>query len=124
MGSLDIDENKSQFLIRAYQPGTLKINDKTFNQSLIITPSKLIENWSPQMVTEITTHSFDLIMELKPDILLIGTGAKQVFIASELYGSLINQGIGVEIMSTQAACRTFNALSSENRNVAAALIIR
>jgi len=61
--------------------------------------------------------------ELKPDVLLIGTGATHVFLSLDIYGDLINQGIGVEVMSTSAACRTFNALSAEGRHVVAALLI-
>lgn len=124
MASLDLDENKAQFQIRGYEPGSLKINNQIYHHSLIITPDSLIENWAPQSVAELTKESFADLYRIKPDILLIGTGAKQVFIDSELYGELINIGVGIEIMSTQSACRTYNALSAEDRNVAAALIIK
>lgn len=124
MAHLDLDENKSLYQIRAYKPGIIQVNDKVLHHSIIITPTKLIENWTPERVENLNDHSFDMILEMKPDVLLIGTGEKQIFIANELYGVLINKGIGVELMSTQAACRTYNALSAENRNVVAALIIR
>ena len=65
-----------------------------------------------------------MILDFEPEILLIGTGDQLTFPLLEIYGDLINAGIGVEIMDTHAACRTYNALTSENRNVAAALIIR
>jgi uncharacterized protein len=124
MASLDLDENQSAYQIRAFKPGTIQINDKILDRSVIITPSQLIENWQPQNVQELTAESLAPVASLKPDILLIGTGSTMVLIAVEIYGALINQGIGVEIMDTSAACRTFNALSAENRNVAAALLIR
>src|SRR5690348_13682824 len=123
MATLQLDENRATYQIRAYQPGTLQINDKTLTTSTIVTPNDLIENWPPQTAAELTTESFNPIIELKPDILLIGTGSKHILLPVTLYGELINQGIGVEIMDTSAACRTFNALSAEDRNVAAALII-
>jgi uncharacterized protein len=124
MASLDLDENQSAYQIRAFKPGTIHINDKILDRSVIITPSQLIENWQPQNAQELTAESLAPVAALKPDILLIGTGSTMVLIAVEIYGELINQGIGVEIMDTSAACRTFNALSAENRNVAAALLIR
>lgn len=121
---LDLDNNESRYQIRAYQPGAIVINEQTFAQSVIIAPNQLIEHWAPQSAADITAADFLPIMAMKPTILLIGTGAKQIFISTSLYGELINANIGVEIMDTSAACRTYNALSAENRNVVAALIIR
>lgn len=124
MPSLNIDENKSTYQIRAYQPGMIQVNEQKLAASLILTPNKLIADWSPQSMGELDMASLAPIIELHPTILLIGTGAQQEFLSIELYGELINQGIGVEVMTTSAACRTFNALSAEDRNVAAALIIK
>lgn len=124
MPTLNLDENRSAYQIRSFKPGAIQINEKVLTQSVIVAPDKLIENWMPQTVSELTSEALSQVTALKPDILLIGTGSKLVFLNIELYGELINQGIGVEIMDTSAACRTFNALSSENRNVVAALIIK
>lgn len=123
MPTLDIDENHANYQIRAYKPGMIKVNERVFTHSIIVSPDKLIENWPPKSVHEINSESFAEILALKPDILLIGTGNKLVFLATSVYGELINHGIGVEIMDTSAACRTYNALSAENRRVTAALII-
>lgn len=124
MPSLTLDDNSALYQIRAYQPGSITVNDKTLSNSIIITPIQLVEDWPPQSIDDVTTESLSLIVEMRPDILLIGTGANIVFIPAEIYGHLINLGIGVELMDTSAACRTYNALSAENRNVAAALLIR
>lgn len=123
MTSLNLDENPAFYQIRSYQPGKLQINEKILIKSVIITPNQLIENWAPQTISELSSQSFDLIGTLKPDILLIGTGTEHIFLPVELYGALINQQIGVEVMSTSAACRTYNALSAEGRQVAAALLL-
>jgi uncharacterized protein len=121
---LDLDENHALFQIRAFKPGLIQINDKMYTQSIIIAPRQLIENSFPQTVADISSQSFAEILALKPDILLIGTGSTMVFLPIEVYGGLLNQGIGVEVMNTSAACRTYNALTAENRNVVAALILR
>lgn len=123
MATLDLDNNQSHYQIRAYQKGSLKVNDKIITTSIIITANELIENWQPRTITELTADSLQPVITLKPDILLIGTGSALVFPAPAIYGHIINLGIGVEIMDTSAACRTFNALTAENRRVAAALII-
>lgn len=124
MATLDLDENNATYQIRAFKPGIIQVNEKTLTQSIIIAPNELIENWGPQVVSELSLEAFSPIIAMKPDVLLIGTGATLVFLPVEMYGELINQGIGVEVMDTGAACRTFNALSAENRRVVAALIIR
>jgi len=124
MAPLDLDENQAKYQVRAFNPGLIQINEKVFTRSLIITPDQLLENWAPQSITELTAATLTPIISLQPDILLIGTGSKLVLLSPEIYGELINLGIGVEVMDTRAACRTYNALSAENRRVAAALIIQ
>ncbi|VVC76277.1 hypothetical protein AQUSIP_15860 [Aquicella siphonis] len=123
MATLDLDDNQAQYQIRSFKPGAIQVNEKTITSSIIITPDELVPDWQPQTVSELTAASLNVIAELKPDILLIGTGPTHMLLSIEIYGSLINQGIGVEVMATPAACRTFNALCAENRRVAAALII-
>lgn len=124
MTTLDLDNNESKYQIRSYTPGMIQINDKKYTHSLIVSADQLIEAWEPQNIAEITAESLAPIIALKPDILLIGTGSTLVFLSVEIYGDLINHGIGVEIMDTSAASRTFNALTAEYRNVVAALIIK
>lgn len=123
MATFNLDENPAAYQIRAYQPGQLQINEKIFQRSVIVTPDQLIEHWPVSTITQLTPASLTIISDLKPDILLIGTGSKLTLIPIEIYGALLNQHIGVEVMDTAAACRTYNALSAEARNVAAALII-
>jgi uncharacterized protein len=120
---LDLDQNNSKYQIRAYQPGMIKINNQTIHQSIIISANNLITDWVPRTAEEITALALEQVIALKPDILLIGTGKEHVFLPVDLYGELINQGIGVEVMNTGAACRTFNALTAESREVVAALIV-
>lgn len=124
MALLELDNNSSQYQIEAYEPGCVRINGVTYMHSVIVTPTQLIDNWPPQCLTDLTDAALlTPILALKPAILLLGTGGSLQFPPLALYGELINQGIGVEIMDTAAACRTFSALSAENRDVAAALII-
>ena len=102
----------------------IQINEKIYTESLIVTSAQLIEHCLPQTVHELSLTALCQVIALRPDILLIGTGQELIFLPIEIYGELLNQGIGVEIMDTSAACRTYNALSAENRKVAAALIIK
>ncbi len=122
--SLTLDDNSAKFQIRGYKPGFIQVNETTHTQSIIVSATQLIPDWRPQSFLELTAEDLKIILSLQPAILLIGTGETLSFPPLALYGELINQGIGVEIMNTSAACRTFNALTSEDRNVVAALIIK
>lgn len=120
---LQLDDNKATYQIRAFKPGMIQINELILTNSVIVLPQQLIENWPPISVATLTPASFNLFLTLKPDVLLIGTGSESVFLDPALYGELINARIGVEVMNTSAACRTYNALCADNRHVAAALLL-
>jgi len=122
--SLTLDDNRATYQIRGYRPGSIQINEHFFQKSIIVMPNQLISDWAPQAFSELTSETLAIILKLHPDILLIGTGSMLQFPPTAIYGELINAGIGVEIMDTHAACRTYNVLTAENRNIAAALIIR
>ena len=121
---LSLDDNLAKHQIRAYKPGKIQVNDVIYTQSIIVSPERLIDNWPPQTIGELTHDHLAIISELSPAILLIGTGATLQFPDLDIYGDLINEGIGIEVMDSSAACRTYNALSAEGRNVVAALIIK
>lgn len=118
-----LETDSQRLTISASRPGAITINQEEHTASLIITPEHLIRDWPPQCHDELTAEHFRRVVELKPVILIYGSGATQRFPAPELLAPLIQKGIGIETMDTAAACRTYNVLVSEGRNVAAALII-
>lgn len=114
--------NRGNYWIEHYDAGTLRINQQDYHHSIILSPRQLIA-WPPQNLAALEAAHFDAIAALKPEIILIGTGEQQRFLAHELLVPFLEQQIGVEVMATAAACRTFNLLSSEGRNVVAGLLI-
>ena len=110
-------------MITAYDSDSIAINGKTFKQSLIITPKRLHENWEAGSVDQLQSIHIDNVLEFEPELIIIGTGNKLIFPAVEIYSRIIKRGIGVDFMDTGAACRTYNILMSEGRNVVAGIII-
>lgn len=110
-------------VIRGYDASSVSINNKTYNQSLIVSSNSLIEDWSVIHVTDLNAEALSLLLELKPEVILIGTGDKLEFPHPKTYANIINQGIGIEFMDSGAACRTYNVLISESRNVVAGIIL-
>ncbi len=100
------------------------INDTLYKNSVIVTPNQIIEPWGPQSIDDFTTEHLQVILQLSPELVIIGSGEQQKFLPATRLRPLIEQKIGVEIMTTPAACRTFNLLAAENRNVVAAIIVK
>jgi len=92
-------------------------------QSLILTGQQLITDWEPNRLDELTAAHLDAVLNLEPELILLGTGARQQFPAMDIMLPLHRARIGVEVMDTAAACRTFNILVAEGRHVVAALMM-
>ncbi|SET22186.1 Uncharacterized conserved protein, contains Mth938-like domain [Nitrosospira multiformis] len=110
-------------LFTGYGTDHVMINHVRYDHSLIVLPDRLIEEWEAKTFEELNTEHFQFILSLQPEMVLFGTGATLRFPHPQLTRSLIESGIGIEVMDTAAACRTYNILSAEERRVAAALLI-
>ncbi len=109
--------------IASYDAGHIAVNGRRLMQSFILTPQRLIEDWPPKSFDGLSAPDLLAIAELDCPIVLLGTGARQRFPAPALLRPLLERRIGVEVMDSHAACRTYNILMAEGRAVVAALII-
>ena len=117
------DKGHGDYEIHSYEKGKLKINETIYANSIIL-GTHVLEIWQPQSLQELTASNLERILDFKPDVVLLGTGEKLIFPESKLFETFYQHQIGIEVMSTLAACRTFNVLMSEGRNVIAALLIQ
>lgn len=118
---LNEDSHPGKYKIKSYEPGQIRINDETYTHSLIVSTDELITNWRPEQFNDLKESDFDPILSLKPEVIIIGTGKKLTFIDQKLQFAIQSKKVGLEVMSTESACRTFNVLISEFRQVVAAL---
>jgi uncharacterized protein len=121
---LNLDIGEGLYSIRGYDTGFIQINNDKIDHSIIVTPNKLINPWPPRSLAELKTGHFLLLFALHPAIVLLGTGSHFAFPEPALLADFYNNNIGIEVMSTPAACRTYAVLMAEGRNVAAALLIK
>jgi uncharacterized protein len=119
--SLDVSDNVNS--IRAYRNGCITVNDQEVRRSMIVMPDRLITDWRPQSLDQIMAEDFGIFQELQPEIILLGTGERHRFPDPRLLQPILRRGLGLEVMTTVAACRTYNIVVAEGRRVAAALII-
>ncbi|NNJ65974.1 MAG: hypothetical protein HKP16_10420 [Xanthomonadales bacterium] len=108
--------------VRSVSEEGIRIAEDLYTDPLILTPDSVITEWPVPGGRDISEAVLDSVLDLEPEILLIGTGKAQVFLAPELAMSIYRRETGFEVMTTDAACRTFNILVSEERKVVAALL--
>ncbi len=120
---LNLESNTAKYVISSYDKGRIVVNTYVLKNSFVITPQHLITDWPPQGLSDLRPGSLEVIIELAPEVILIGSEEGQRPLPVALLEPLVNRGIGVEIMNTGAACRTYNILTSEGRYVAAALLL-
>jgi uncharacterized protein len=109
--------------ITAYDENGVEINAKHFSHSLIVQPEVAPMPWPVESFDALSATHFEQIDAAAPDVVILGTGARQRFVHPKLTSSLTHRRVGVECMDNQAACRTYNILMAEGRKVALALII-
>jgi uncharacterized protein len=110
-------------LIRTYAAGQIIVNQDSYTRSLVVLPGQVIVDWPPQAFEELALAHLAALVTLSPELVILGTGRRQRFLRAGLLAPLVEAGIGWEVMDTGAACRTYNILMSEGRNVAAALLM-
>jgi uncharacterized protein len=116
------DSTSAVNLIRAYRAGELKINDAVFRDPVIVSASAIAPGPEIGGVEALRAAHAAPVLALEPELVLLGTGARQQFPDPEFGSQFLRAGIGFEVMDTGAACRTFNVLVAERRRVAALLL--
>jgi uncharacterized protein len=116
------DRITSRYSISGYTSTDITINQKPYQGSLILSPEVLISPSPINSIDDLNEHTLQTVLDLNPDVVLLGTGDKQVFPEPRIFGLLGEKGIGLEVMNTGALCRTFNILVAEDRDVVAIII--
>ena len=109
--------------VTGYEDDWIEINAARFNHSLIVLPEVPPVHWMARSFETLQAADFAPIEAQRPDLVVLGTGLRQRFVAPNLIANLLSQRIGVECMDNQAACRTYNILMAEGRKVALAVIL-
>jgi uncharacterized protein len=97
--------------------------DRVLTGSFLLAPDRLVEDWPVAAAAQFDLAAAEAIAALSPEVVLLGTGARQVFPPREPMVALLRRRIGVEVMDNAAACRTYNLLAGEGRRVVAAIML-
>lgn len=120
---LHLANTRGLYLVTGCGPDHVLVNGHPWTTSLILLPDQPPQAWPVSGFDDLAEDHFNQLARLTPELVLLGTGARQRFPSPRLHAGLIAARIGLETMDTGAACRTYNILASEGRQVLAALLI-
>ena len=113
----------SRYRISGYRDDAVIINEVNYSQNLIVSADTLLSPWHAGPVSDLSAESFESLFDLKPEVVLLGTGTQQIFPEPVILALFGQKGIGLEVMDNGALCRTFNILVAEDRAVVAAILL-
>jgi uncharacterized protein len=116
-------EDTGANVIEAYGDGHVRINGRDYARSIAVSAGHVELDWGPEDVESLNVAHLEAVLGEATQVLILGTGSRQRFPSPEVHFALLERGIGVEVMDTGAACRTYNILVSEGREVVAALLL-
>ena len=111
------------FTLRSADGQSARVNDRTLSASFILSPQQLVEDWPVRDSASLAPDDLAPLLALKPEVVLLGTGERQVFPPAAVMAACLSQGVGLEVMTNAAAARTFNVLANESRKVVAGFLL-
>jgi uncharacterized protein len=119
---LHLADHQGQQLFTGYGARYVAVNNVRYERSVVVSPQS-VGDWQVGSFDDLTGADFGFIAALGAEIVIFGTGRTQRFPHPELARALAATGVGVEVMDTKAACRTYNILAAEGRRVVAAILV-
>lgn len=114
-------ESPTTLMIRSVTADGIRIGDETYSQTIGLTLDAVLDDWAPKAVADLVEEDFAALLDANPEVIVLGTGATNIFPPRDLIFAMARRQIGFETMDTAAAARTYNVLASEGRQVAAIL---
>lgn len=116
------DPAGTQF-VRRCEAARVVLADRELDASFLLASDRVVEHWPATAVESLDAAAVDMVLALDPEVVLLGTGARQRFPAAAILARFLSRGVGIEVMDNAAAARTFNVLVAEGRRVVAAFML-
>lgn len=116
---LNLERPDYAYFLRGADGAQALVNDRVLLHSFVIAPDTLIETWPVKDAAAMAPPELEPLLALNPELVVLGTGATQVFPPAALMAACLSRGIGIEVMNNAAAARTFSVLAGEGRRVVA-----
>ena len=119
---LNLERPDYQYFLRGADGGSALVNERRMTASFIVAPEVLVEDWPVRDASALAPTDLEPLLALAPELLLLGTGARQVFPPAAAQATCLQRGVGIEVMSNAAAARTYTVLAGEGRRVVAGFL--
>lgn len=119
---LNLERPDYQYYLRGADGDSALVNDRRLRASFVIAPEALVEDWPVHDARSMVPSDLDALLALRPELLVLGTGATQVFPPALVMAACLQRGIGLEVMTNAAAARTYSVLAGEGRRVVAGFV--
>ena len=119
---LNLERPDYQYFLRGADGTGALVNERRLNAGFIIAPEALVEDWPVRDAAGLTPADLEPLLALAPELVLLGTGANQVFPPAASLAACLRRGVGIEVMSNAAAARTYTVLAGEGRRVVAGFL--
>ena len=113
---------RDHLFVRSIGAEGIRVKDDYFTSPFILARQQVVAEWNVSSIDDINEETLNIIFDLQPELVLIGCGKTQLFLPPATQALFLKRNIGFEVMITDAACRTFNVLAAEGREVVAALL--
>lgn len=120
---LALDRPEGYLFVRRVGAHSVTLADREMVHSFLLAPDRAIEDWPIEDAATLDASHVASVLDLQPELVVLGTGVRQTFPAAAFMAGFLRQGVGIEVMDNAAAARTYNLLASENRHVVAAFIL-
>ena len=119
---LNLERPDYQYFLRGADGASALVNDRRLTRSFVVAPNTLLEDWPVFDTGLMTPTDLDALLALSPELLVLGTGATQIFPSAAVMAACLQRGVGIEVMTNAAAARTYSVLASEGRRVVAGFV--
>jgi uncharacterized protein len=120
---LTLENADHRYVLRGANGRVAIVNELRLTRSFVIATDTLVEDWPVTAVASLTPELLQPLLALSPDVVLIGSGERQAFAPAATQAACLQAGVGFEVMSNEAAARTFAVLAGEGRRVAAGFVL-
>ncbi|RDS83827.1 hypothetical protein DWU98_05830 [Dyella monticola] len=120
---LSLDRHGDYLFVRRVTERTITVVDRELTASFLLSPQRAVEQWPVTSSQALAEHHVEAVLELNPEVVLLGTGTRQQFPPAAFMAGFLRKGIGIEVMDNAAAARTYDLLAGEGRKVVAAFIL-
>ena len=114
-------ESANSLLVQSVSATTIRVSGESYAHTIALTHEQLVPGWPSKPVADLTIADFDELLGNAPELIVVGTGSRNIFPPRDLVFAFARRGVGLEVMDTAAAARTFNVLAGEGRRIAAVL---